>query len=112
MLEHLKPNECQQMIRDCVNVSKPGKFVLFSIPNLLSDSYWMDFTHQTALSFWDLPTLMSFGGLEIVKGARWFRGTTKRRLLHKYLFYPLHRVINKDFSQSILMLGRKPLEHE
>jgi SAM-dependent methyltransferase len=107
VLEHIRPSELVNIIQQCISACKPGQYLLFSVPNLLSDSYWMDFTHQTALSFWDLPTLMSYCGLEVIDGARWFMGSMRKKVIHQYLFYVLHRILNKDFCQSVLMMGRK-----
>jgi SAM-dependent methyltransferase len=107
VLEHLAASELIPMIQRCISVCGQGGHLFFSVPNLLSDSFWQDFTHQTALSFWDLPALMHYCGLEILSGARWHRATLKRRLIRRYFLYPLFRAINKDFCQSVLMVGRK-----
>lgn len=109
VLEHLKPLDCVEMIKKCTAVCKNGQYVVFSVPNLLADTYWLDFTHQTALSFWDLPTLMNLCDLELVTGARWYNGSAKKLLLNRYLLYLLFKSINKDFCHSILMIGRKNL---
>jgi len=107
VLEHLPPRELLEMIQRCISACKPGHFLAFSVPNLLADSYWMDFTHQTALSFWDLPTLMNYCGLEIVEAARWCTGSARKQFIHRHLFGLLHRALNKDYCQSILVLGKK-----
>jgi len=112
VLEHVKPPECIRIIKQCLSVCKPGGYLLFSVPNIFVPEHYLEFTHETFISYADLPALMNWSGINVLDGSRWFIEASKRRLLYRYILYPLHRAIGKDFCNSILMLGRKPLEHE
>lgn len=108
VLEHVSPPVALELLAQCSAVCQPGGHILVSVPNVLAPGYQLEFTHQTAYSYYDLAGLLDWVGLEVVDGWRFFPATLKRRLLHEYLCYPLHRLLKVDFCQSVVMLARKP----
>jgi SAM-dependent methyltransferase len=107
VLEHVPPNIAIELLENCARAVRPGGLVLMSVPNVLTPGAQLEFTHQTAYSHFDLPGLMSWVGLDVIDGARLCLRSRKHRLLHQYLFMPLHRAMKVDFCQCVLMLGRR-----
>jgi len=110
VLEHVTPATALALLADCAAACKPGGLMLVSVPNVLTPGCQLEFTHQTAYSYWDLAGVLAWTGFEVIDGWRFFPTNLKRRFLHKYLLYPVHRAMQIDFCRSVVMLGRRPLE--
>lgn len=110
VLEHVPPAIALGILRDCVSACRPGGMVLVTVPNVLTPGTQLEFTHQTAYSYLDLPGLMSWVGLEVLDAARICPLNPRRRFIHRWLLMPLHRALKIDFCQMIAVLGRRPSE--
>lgn len=110
VLEHVPPPVALELVEKCVSACRPGGLVVVSAPNVFTPGMQLEFTHQTAYSRFDLAALLAWSGLEVIDGARLCLASPRRRMLHQYLTYPLHRLLQVDFCQSIMMLGRRPVE--
>jgi 2-polyprenyl-3-methyl-5-hydroxy-6-metoxy-1,4-benzoquinol methylase len=108
VLEHVAPDEVIGLLARCWSTCRPGGHIVVSVPNIYTPGYQLEFTHQTALSHWDLPGLLRLTGFDVIDGWRQFKAHWRRTLLHEYLLYPLHRSLKVDFAPSIVMLARRP----
>ena len=97
VLEHVNPRTGVELLRDCIGACRVGGHVLASVPNTHAAVYQDEFTHQTAYTYADLSGLMSYLGLEVIDGRRVFLASTRHRIVHQYLAYPLHRLLRIDF---------------
>jgi SAM-dependent methyltransferase len=109
VIEHLSLEEGMEMVARIYQILNPGGRVILTTPNVYTPGqYWKDATHLVAYHYEELGGLFLSQDFEIVEIRRIFRKSFIGFALKGYLFSPLFRFLGIDFSESILLVARKP----
>ena len=108
VIEHLGLEEGREMVRNIYRILNPGGRVILTTPNMHTPGqYWKDITHLTPYYYEELGALFLSEGFEIVEICRILREPLLKFYLKGYIFSYLFRFLGIDFSESIILVGRK-----
>ena len=108
VIEHLKLEAGEDLIRECERVLNPGGKLVISTPNIFNPStYLMDSTHLTPYSYEELGGLCLRAGLEVQEIYRTFNASTVQFFLKRALIAPIHRLVGVDYTKSIIIVAKK-----
>ncbi|MCR9245759.1 MAG: methyltransferase domain-containing protein [bacterium] len=108
VVEHVPPDIAIDLMKQCFSVCRSGGHVLASVPNVFTPGIQSEWTHIAALHYMDIAGLVAWAGFDVVDMARVYTAGWKQRLVHAWLCHPLHRLMNVDYAQSIVVVGKKP----
>jgi hypothetical protein len=81
---------------------------VLSTPNTFFPmAYLRDVTHRTPLCYDELGALVIGAGLRVEQIVRIYHDPIHRKLLRRYAFGWLFRLISVDFARQIVLVGRK-----
>lgn len=109
VLEHVPHKVALELLTDCMNVLRPGGWLLASVPNVYAPGVQHEWTHVSSIHYLDLAGLVAWSGCEVLDQARVYYGSRKNWLVHARILHPLHRLLGVDYAQSVVVLGQKPL---
>jgi len=108
VIEHLELEQGVEMLGRLKELLVDGGRLVISTPNVYNPSrFWYDATHKTAYSYEELGGIVLGQGFEVPGIYRTFHASLLKYFLRLTLFYPLHRILNVDFSKSIVVLAQK-----
>jgi predicted SAM-dependent methyltransferase len=107
VVEHLAPKDAVDLVHQCHRACRSGGYMLASVPNVWTPGVQQEWTHVATLQYIDLIGLLAWTGFEIVDAARVYFGRGRHWWVHTKLLHPLHRLLQVDYAQSIVVLGRK-----
>jgi SAM-dependent methyltransferase len=111
VVEHLPLAEISPWLARLGEILKPGGTLVLSTPNTFFPmAYLRDVTHQTPLCYDELGALVEGAGLRVERIVRIYHDPVHRKLLRRYLFGWLFRMISIDFARQIVLVARKPTE--
>jgi SAM-dependent methyltransferase len=111
VIEHLSLEEGMEMVGRIYQILNPGGRVILTTPNVYTPGqYWKDAAHLVPYHYEELGGLFLSRGFEIVEMRRIFRKSLAGFILKGYVLSPLFRFLGIDFSESILLVGRKSVE--
>ncbi|HVX62297.1 MAG TPA: hypothetical protein VHC19_16895, partial [Pirellulales bacterium] len=71
-------------------------------------AYLRDVTHRTPLCYDELAALVASAGGRVVRINRVYHDPIHRKLMRRYLFGWLFRMIGIDFARQIVLIAEKP----
>lgn len=108
VVEHLPLGEISPWLARLGEILKPGGTLVLSTPNTFFPmAYLRDVTHQTPLCYDELGALVEGAGLRVERIVRIYHDPVHRKLLRRYLFGWLFRMISIDFARQIVLVARK-----
>jgi len=108
VIEHLPVEAIGPWLEQIKAVLKPGGVLVLSTPNTFFPmAYLRDVTHRTPLCYDELGGLVEGAGLRVERIVRIYHDPVHRKLLRRYLFGWLFRMISIDFAKQIVLVARR-----
>ena len=108
VIEHLDLKSGSEMAANIYQILNPGGRVILSTPNIYTPGqYWKGVDHLTAYHYEELGGIFLSQGFELVDICRAYNAPFHRYVMKVYLFAPLFRFLNIDFTKSIFLVARK-----
>lgn len=108
VIEHLELAEIPQWLTRLAELLRPGGWLVLSTPNTYyPPDFLRDVTHRTPLCYDELAALTTAAGLEVVSIQRIYNDPLHRKLLRRYAFGWLFRLIGIDFARQIVLVARR-----
>ena len=108
VIEHLPLEDITPWLVRLCEIVKPGGVLVLSTPNTYFPmAYLRDVTHRTPLCYDELGGLVSGAGFHVEQIVRIYHDPMHRKLLRRYLFGWLFRMISLDFARQIVLVARK-----
>jgi len=109
VIEHLPLEAITPWLCEILRALKPGGTLVLSTPNTFFPmAYLRDVTHQTPICYDELGALVEGAGFEVTRIVRIYHDPLHRKLLRRYLFGWLFRLISVDFARQIVLVAHKP----
>ncbi len=111
VIEHLPLEEITPWLRQLRGAVRPGGVLILSTPNTFFPmAYLRDVTHRTPLCYDELGALVEGAGFGVERIVRIYHDPVHRKLLRRYMFGWLFRLICVDFARQIVVVARAPNE--
>lgn len=108
VIEHLELEEGVEMLGRLKKLLLPEGRLIISTPNIFHPNrFWHDATHKVAYSYEELGGILLSQGFDVLGIYRTFNASFPKYFLRLTLFYPLHRILDVDFTKSIVILAQK-----
>jgi SAM-dependent methyltransferase len=108
VIEHLELAEIPAWLSRLAELLRPGGWLVLSTPNVYyPPDFLRDVTHRTPLCYDELAGLVSAAGLEVVSLRRIYNDALHRKLLRRYAFGWLFRLIGIDYARQIVLVARR-----
>ncbi len=108
VIEHLDLDEGIRMFDRLRGLLSDTGRIVISTPNIHHPhQYWHNATHKTAYMYSELAGVMMSRGYEIENIYRTYNSSLFGYLLRFTVAYPIHRILDVDFAQSIVVVGAK-----
>jgi 2-polyprenyl-3-methyl-5-hydroxy-6-metoxy-1,4-benzoquinol methylase len=109
IIEHLSLEQASNMVRRCQALLKPGGRIIVTTPNIYYPPAFMrDVIHCTAWCYDELGGFLELAGLKVITIHRLYHDSIIKRLVRRYLFYPVFRIMNCDYARQIIVVAQKP----
>lgn len=109
VIEHVRPEVALDILTKCLEVLKPGGQMMITTPNIFyPPGYLRDATHITPWCYDELGGIARLAGFEVSQLYRLYKEAILKRLLRRYLAYPLFRLLRIDFAKQIMLVAAKP----
>lgn len=109
VVEHIPTPELAGWLTDIAGALAPGGAVILSTPNTFyPPAYLRDITHQTPLCYDELGGMLEAAGLQVTQLVRIYNDPLHRKLLRRWCFGWLFRMIGIDFARQIAVVAVKP----
>lgn len=109
VVEHLTLEEIKPWLVRLHELLRANGTLLLSTPNTYyPPAYLRDATHRTPLCYDELAGLCTAAGFEVTRIVRIYHDPLHRKLLRRYLFGWLFRLIGIDFARQIMLVARRP----
>jgi len=76
--------------------------------HLLPPAFMRDVTHCNAWCYDELGGFLELAGLKVITIHRLYHDSIIKRLVRRYLFYPVFRIMNFDYARQIIVVAQKP----
>lgn len=108
VIEHVSPALALATLKKCYDVLDPGGMLLVSTPNIYyPPGFLRDATHVTPWCYDELGGIVSLAGFEVKKIFRLYKESLMERLVKRYLFYAVFRILGIDFARQIMLMAVK-----
>jgi len=106
LIEHLSPGDGLKMLSRLRSNLAPSGKILLGTPNLYHPHrYFGDLTHVTPYKYEELGALLSLANYKVIAIYRMYNNSTAFRFLKVYLFWWIHKWLDIDFAQTILVVA-------
>jgi len=108
VIEHLPLDGAWHMLEQLARVCRPGGTLLLSTPNTCyPPAFLRDATHRTPFAHDELAGLADLAGFEAIQLVRLYSAPFVHKVLHRLLFYGVHRLLRIDYARQILLVARR-----
>lgn len=108
VIEHLPFDEIQPWLTQLATLLRPGGRLILSTPNTYyPPAYLRDATHCTPLCYDELGGFVEAAGLRVDRIVRVYHDPVFRKLMRRYVFGWLFRLIGIDFARQIVLVARR-----
>jgi len=108
VIEHLPFDEIQPWLTQLAALLRPGGRLILSTPNTYyPPAYLRDATHCTPLCYDELGGFVEAAGLRVDRIVRVYHDPVFRKLMRRYVFGWLFRLIGIDFARQIVLVARR-----
>lgn len=109
MIEHVTLENAAHVIQRSYDLLKPGGAIALTTPNIYYPPAFMrDVTHVTPFCYDELGALLSLSGFQVTSIHRLYHDSVVKKLLRRYLMYPVFRAIGIDFAKQIIVVASRP----
>ena len=109
LVEHLGLDEATLMLREMKRVCRPGATLLLTTPNThRPQAFLRDATHVTPFAWDELAGLASLAGFSVRALYRIYNAPVQRQLVHRVLFYWVHRITGIDYARTVMLVAERP----
>ena len=109
LIEHLELRAAGHMAQRMYELTSPGGRVVLTTPNIFYPPAFMrDATHVTPFCYDELGGLLQLAGFRVTRIYRLYHDAVIKKLLRRYLAYPLFRLMGIDFARQIIVVAEKP----
>jgi 2-polyprenyl-3-methyl-5-hydroxy-6-metoxy-1,4-benzoquinol methylase len=109
VVEHIDVESLPGWLTSLTRLLAPGGRLVLSTPNTYyPPAYLRDVTHRTPLCYDELAALVASAGGRVVRINRVYHDPIHRKLMRRYLFGWLFRMIGIDFARQIVLVAEKP----
>jgi hypothetical protein len=109
VVEHLALEEIVPWLERLRALLAPDGHLILSTPNTYyPPAYLRDATHRTPLCYDELAALVTLAGFEVQRIVRIYHDPLPRKLLRRYAFGWLFRLIGIDFARQIVLVAGRP----
>ncbi len=107
VMEHLSLEEITPWLQQLRGAVRPSGVLILSTPNTFFPmAYLRDVTHRTPLCYDELGALVEGAGFAVERIVRIYHDPVHRKLLRRYVFGWLFRLICIDFARQIVVVAR------
>jgi hypothetical protein len=107
VIEHLGPEEALDTLKRLRELLDPGGVLIVSTPNTFHPpAYLRDATHRTPFCYDELGGVLAVAGFEVTALVRVYNDAIWRKLLRRYAFGWLFRLLSLDFAPQIAAVAR------
>ncbi|MDJ0974544.1 MAG: class I SAM-dependent methyltransferase [Planctomycetota bacterium] len=108
VVEHVPPDQVQAWLADVIARVGDGGRLFLSTPNTYHpQEFQRDMTHRTPCAYDQLAGLVEALGLEVTAIHRVYADAWHRRILRRYVFGWLFRLLSLDYARQILITARR-----
>lgn len=108
VIEHIAPDDVVDWARAVVARVGPGGRLFISTPNTWHpQEFQRDMTHKTPCAYDQLAGLLEHLGLTVESIHRVYADAWWRRVMRRYVFGWLFRLLNLDYARQILVTARR-----
>lgn len=109
VIEHVRPELALQMLRSAHRHLKAGGLLFVTTPNTFHPpEYLRDATHITPWCYDELGAIVQLAGFDLDRVYRLYQDSFLKKVLRRFMFQPLFRLLGLDFAKQIIAVGRKP----
>ena len=106
--EHVAFDELADWFAALERLLKPAGHLVLSTPNTFyPPAYLRDASHRTPLCYDELGGMLEAAGLRVTRIVRIYNDPVWRRLVRRFLFGWLFRLIGIDFARQIVIVAQK-----
>ncbi len=108
VLEHIPVKQVPEFLWEMQRRMNPGGVLLLSTPNVYCPHrYLYDATHCTPLCYDELAGLVQLAGLDVQAIYRTYHEPWLRKVVRRWLFGWLFRLLMLDYAPQIVLVARK-----
>lgn len=109
VVEHIGIDDLPEFIAQAADHLAPGGRLLLSTPNIYyPPDFLRDVTHRTPLCYDELGSLVESTGLRTESIYRIHHDPLHRKLLKRYVFGWLFKLLGIDYAKQIVLIAEKP----
>ena len=113
VLEHIPVRQLPDFLWQMERHLNPGGLLLLSTPNVYCPHrYLYDATHCTPLCYDELAGLVQLAGLDVQAIYRTYHEPFLRKLVRRWAFGWLFRLLMLDYAPQIVLVARKPAQEQ
>lgn len=110
VIEHVRPEIAVEILKKCFQVMAPGGQIFITTPNTYyPPAYLRDATHVTPWCYDELGAITTITGFHVKTIYRLYHDSIFGKLIHRIIFYTIHRLLGIDFSKQIILVASKPI---
>jgi len=111
VIEHVRPEIATEILKKCYEVMAPGGLILITTPNTYyPPNYLRDATHITPWCYDELGAVALIAGFNVTALYRLYNDSFIGKIIHRIIFFPIHRAMGIDFSKQIILVASKESE--
>ncbi len=108
VIEHIDRDDIAAWLAAIAERVKPNGHLVLSTPNVYHpNEYARDATHRTPLCYDQLAGMIEASGLTVTRIARGYADSAVRRVLRRFVFGWLFRLLSLDYARQVVVVSRR-----
>jgi len=109
IIEHVTLGDAQKLLACCAALSPQGGRIALTTPNIFyPPGFLRDATHITPFCYDELGGLLEVVGYRVTAIYRLHHDSLIKKVMKRWLFYPLFRLLGIDFAHQIMIVAERP----